>query len=236
MIAYVDASVLLRVALRQGNALPEWRQVERGVASALILTESLRTLDRLRLRASLSDEEVATRRATILRLVASMELVELDEVVLEGGRAADANRTGNPGRPASRHRRALAGDVARRSRHGDARHGAGAGGTRARLSSRWDSALNHRRGRPPPPMYRTPAGRLSLVGNSSSRQDGCAPPNEGDQALRPRAAAEADRWRGGHDRQPRDRPYADPTLRAVMNSSEVDTQPNKVWIVSREAS
>ena len=83
MIAYVDASVLLRVALRQGNALPEWRLVERGVASALILTESLRTLDRLRLRASLSDEDVATRRATILRLVASLELVELDEVVLE---------------------------------------------------------------------------------------------------------------------------------------------------------
>jgi predicted nucleic acid-binding protein len=65
------------------TALPEWRQIERGVATALILTESLRTLDRLRLRASLSDEEVATRRATILRLIASLELVELDEVVLE---------------------------------------------------------------------------------------------------------------------------------------------------------
>ena len=83
MIAYVDASVLLRVALRQADALPEWRQVERGIASALILTESLRTLDRLRLRASLSDDVVATRRATILQLVASLELVELDEVVLE---------------------------------------------------------------------------------------------------------------------------------------------------------
>ena len=68
MIAYVDASVLLRVAFRQSDALREWRQIERGIASALILTESLRTLDRLRLRASLSDEEVATRRATILRL------------------------------------------------------------------------------------------------------------------------------------------------------------------------
>ena len=83
MIAYVDASVLLRVALRQADALPEWRHVEQGVASALILTEGLRTLDRLRLRAKLSDEEVATRRATILQLVASLELVELDQVVLE---------------------------------------------------------------------------------------------------------------------------------------------------------
>jgi predicted nucleic acid-binding protein len=62
---------------------PEWRHIDRGIASALILTESLRTMGRLRLRVNLSDEEVATRRATILRLVASLELVELDEVVLE---------------------------------------------------------------------------------------------------------------------------------------------------------
>ena len=83
MIAYVDASVLLRVALRQPDALPEWRQIEQGVASALIMTESLRTLDRLRLRANLADAEVASRRATILRLVASLELVEIDALVLD---------------------------------------------------------------------------------------------------------------------------------------------------------
>ncbi|MEO8256528.1 MAG: PIN domain-containing protein [Acidobacteriota bacterium] len=83
MIAYVDASVLLRVALRQPDALPEWRLIGRGVASTLIMTESLRTLDRLRLRASLADAEVASRRATILRLVASLELVEVDALVLE---------------------------------------------------------------------------------------------------------------------------------------------------------
>jgi predicted nucleic acid-binding protein len=83
MIAYVDASVLLRVALRQPDALPEWREIQQGVASALIMTESLRTLDRLRLRAKLSDEEVASHRATILQLIASLELVEIDAVVLD---------------------------------------------------------------------------------------------------------------------------------------------------------
>ena len=83
MIVYVDASVLLRVALRQPDALPEWRQIEQGVASALIMTESLRTLDRLRLRAKLADTEVASRRATILQLIASLELVEVDAVVLD---------------------------------------------------------------------------------------------------------------------------------------------------------
>jgi uncharacterized protein len=83
MIAYVDASVLLRLALRQPDALPEWRHIERGVSSALIMTESLRTLDRLRLRARLPDSEVASRRAKILELVASLELVEIDAVVLD---------------------------------------------------------------------------------------------------------------------------------------------------------
>jgi predicted nucleic acid-binding protein len=83
MIAYVDASVLLRVALRQPDALPEWRQIQQGVSSALIMTESLRTLDRLRLRAKLPDEEVASRRGTIIRLIESLELVEIDAVVLD---------------------------------------------------------------------------------------------------------------------------------------------------------
>ncbi|PYR92463.1 MAG: VapC toxin family PIN domain ribonuclease [Acidobacteria bacterium] len=83
MIAYVDASVLLRVALGQPDALPEWRQINQGVSSALIMTESLRTLDRLRLRANLTDAEVAKRRATILALIASLELVEVDAIVLD---------------------------------------------------------------------------------------------------------------------------------------------------------
>lgn len=83
MIAYVDASVLLRVALGQPDVLPEWPQIEQGVASALVTTESLRTLDRLRLRAKLDDADVAKRRATILALIASFELVEIDSIVLD---------------------------------------------------------------------------------------------------------------------------------------------------------
>ena len=83
MIAYLDASVLLRVALRQPDALPEWREINQGISSLLVVTESLRTLDRLRLRASLRDRELASRRAKILELIASLELVEIDTVVLD---------------------------------------------------------------------------------------------------------------------------------------------------------
>lgn len=45
--------------------------------------ESLRTLDRLRLRTRLADPEVARSRATILQLLDSFELVELDAMVLD---------------------------------------------------------------------------------------------------------------------------------------------------------
>jgi len=83
MIAYVDSSVLLRVALGQPDSLPEWRQIDRGISSALIATECLRTLDRLRIRAKLSDAETARRRATILNLINSLELIEIDSIVLD---------------------------------------------------------------------------------------------------------------------------------------------------------
>jgi uncharacterized protein len=83
VIAYVDASVLLRIALGQPDALPEWSRIRRGVSSAMISTESLRTLDRLRLRVKLDDAEVARRRAKILELIASLEIVEIDATVLD---------------------------------------------------------------------------------------------------------------------------------------------------------
>ena len=83
MIAYIDSSVLLRVALGQSNALPEWPAIERAVSSALIITESLRTLDRVQLRVNFSDSEVAGRRSTLLALLDSLELVEIDSFVLD---------------------------------------------------------------------------------------------------------------------------------------------------------
>ena len=45
-------------------------------------TISSPALDRLRLRANLVDAEVANRRATILAIIGSLELVDLDAVVL----------------------------------------------------------------------------------------------------------------------------------------------------------
>jgi len=83
LIAYLDASVLLRVVLRQPDALQEWRVIEQGVASALVEVECLRTLDRFRLAKRLADDEIAIRREAVFRLMEAMEIVELNRPVLD---------------------------------------------------------------------------------------------------------------------------------------------------------
>ena len=82
MIAYVDSSVLLRVVLGKRDALKEWGRVTRGVASALVEVECLRTLDRLRVSERHSDEAIAERREAIYRLMESMEVVDVGRAVL----------------------------------------------------------------------------------------------------------------------------------------------------------
>ena len=83
MIAYLDSSVLLRVILGQRDKLRAWKSIERGVASALVQVECLRTLDRLRFRAGLSDEDLAERRQTVFRIIDETEVVEPSMVVLD---------------------------------------------------------------------------------------------------------------------------------------------------------
>lgn len=82
MIAYLDSSVLLRRILGQPGSLREWAAVQTAVASALVETECLRTLDRLRVRAGLTDAEVARRREAVFRLLDSFEIVGVTAPVL----------------------------------------------------------------------------------------------------------------------------------------------------------
>lgn len=87
MIAYVDASVLLRVLLGEPGRLRQWKQLETAVASALAEVEVLRTLDRLRLRGALTVAETAERRGTAIRLMEAVSLIEVSVPILR--RAAD---------------------------------------------------------------------------------------------------------------------------------------------------
>jgi predicted nucleic acid-binding protein len=83
MIAYVDASVVLRLVLGQPHALREWRSIDTAVASALVEVECLRTLDRLRLRGGvLLDRDLAVRREAVFELLRRFEVVAVERPVL----------------------------------------------------------------------------------------------------------------------------------------------------------
>lgn len=83
MKLYVDASVLLRIVLKERGSLREWRRTTRLISSELIRLECLRTVDRARIREGLGDEEVAERRGGVLEALRSFELLRIDRLVLE---------------------------------------------------------------------------------------------------------------------------------------------------------
>ena len=82
MIAYVDSSVVLRLVLGQPGALREWGGIERGVASALIEVECLRTLDRLRLGGHLDVRAAAERSEAVFRVLDELEIIAMTPAVL----------------------------------------------------------------------------------------------------------------------------------------------------------
>lgn len=82
MIAYLDASVALRLVLGEPNRLAQWRRIDSAVASALTEVECLRTLDRLSRLGALSEDELAERRTAVYRLLEAVEIVDIDRPVL----------------------------------------------------------------------------------------------------------------------------------------------------------
>ena len=83
MNAYLDSSVLLRIVLRQPKRLQEWTNITRGVSSALVEVECLRTLDRLRIVEQLPDSRLGPRREAVYRLMESIEVVEPTRPILK---------------------------------------------------------------------------------------------------------------------------------------------------------
>jgi predicted nucleic acid-binding protein len=82
VIAYLDASVVLRLVLGEPHRLAEWDQVDTAVASALTEVECLRTLDRLGRMDRLSADELAERRGAVYRLLEAVEVVDVSRSVL----------------------------------------------------------------------------------------------------------------------------------------------------------
>jgi len=85
--AYVDASALLRVVLREPGALDDLRSYDALVSSELLGLESQRTIDRLRLEGALSTEEAAVLIRVVSEWLEAVDLVLLRPPVLS--RAAE---------------------------------------------------------------------------------------------------------------------------------------------------
>ena len=83
MTAYVDSSVLLRVVLGQHSGLPEWSRIRHGISSVLTRVRVFARWIACDCAVPLTDVELAQRRSSILRLLDSFELVEIDSLVLD---------------------------------------------------------------------------------------------------------------------------------------------------------
>jgi hypothetical protein len=68
--------------LGQRGSLREWKAVERGVASAILEVECLRTLDRLRLLEGIAEGQIARRREAVYRVVEALTVIEPTRPVL----------------------------------------------------------------------------------------------------------------------------------------------------------
>ncbi len=82
MIVYLDSSVLLRLALRQPGGISNLDAIDAAVASGLVELECARTLDRMRLKALLSIEDLVARRTEVERILSGVHLVDVDRTVL----------------------------------------------------------------------------------------------------------------------------------------------------------
>ena len=87
MIAYIDSSVLLRLALGQPGSLREWPTIQLGVTSTLTEVECLRTLDRQLRMGRIDVEMLADFRSLCLGFLERMDRVDVAPGVLR--RAAD---------------------------------------------------------------------------------------------------------------------------------------------------
>jgi len=83
VIAYVDASIILRLLLKEPNPLREWPAIQQGVTSALAEVEVFRTLDRMRFHTHPIAERVLTaRREAAFRILEGLDTIELTRTVL----------------------------------------------------------------------------------------------------------------------------------------------------------
>ena len=88
MTVYLDSSVVLRWLLQQPGAMDHWGDWDLAVTSALTRAECRRNLDRLRVRGSLADRDVANFALMLRATLGPVAHIPLTPAVLERAGAA----------------------------------------------------------------------------------------------------------------------------------------------------
>lgn len=83
MKVYLDSSVVLGRILREPRAFTDWSSWEWVVTSELARVETMRTLDRLRIRGRLSDGELADAASLLRSLLTIVEQVRIEAAILQ---------------------------------------------------------------------------------------------------------------------------------------------------------
>ena len=82
MNAYLDSSVFLRVLLNQKGRLKEFGKISRPVASLLLKTETLRTIDRLRTAGHIDSDQAVALAAQAHESLGSVEFIPLTDTIM----------------------------------------------------------------------------------------------------------------------------------------------------------
>ena len=84
MIVYLDSSVLLRQLFKQPHSITGHQNWSQALTSELTSVEILRSVDRLRLDGSTTDDEVATLLQEYREvMISSLEEIELAKLILK---------------------------------------------------------------------------------------------------------------------------------------------------------
>jgi predicted nucleic acid-binding protein len=81
VIAYLDASVILRIVFGEENPLAQWRSITHGVSSILAHVECRRAVDRMRFQPRHA-RFVASYRADLIEALEQIELADISDSVI----------------------------------------------------------------------------------------------------------------------------------------------------------
>jgi predicted nucleic acid-binding protein len=80
---YVDSSVIVRVVLNAGDALPEWETLRDASSSVLLQVECLRTMDRLQFTGDIKEPNVPVTYSALHDVMSKISLLKLGDDIFE---------------------------------------------------------------------------------------------------------------------------------------------------------